>query len=331
MSKPARDRLEWAVRYLLYPFVSGLTLAYLAHELSGPRSALGRHYGIYLAALLVFMIVIETTHALRSDWRMTRATFLRRDLPFLVLGASTIAAANFAAARIVTAHAISPGSALAGVPLVPGVIVSILVTDFLWYWLHRVSHEARGSIGGVLWRIHVAHHLPKQVYVLMHAISHPINAVIVRAILTIPPYFMGFSPEVLFTTNVVIGLQGLVSHFNVDSRVGWLNYLLMGTELHRYHHSANLAEAKNFGAVVSVWDQLFGTFVYRPGAAPAALGIDDPAHYPADTQLLSVLLHPFKRPRDAFSKTSGRSISHRAADASAGTPRGSRTSTAKAP
>jgi sterol desaturase/sphingolipid hydroxylase (fatty acid hydroxylase superfamily) len=53
----------------------------------------------------------------------------------------------------------------------------------------------------------------------------------VRAILTIPPYLMGFSPEVLFATNVVIGFQGLVSHFNVNSRVAWLNYLLVGTEL----------------------------------------------------------------------------------------------------
>ena len=241
------------------------------------------------------MILVETAHALRPEWRMTRGTFLRRDLPFLVLGVSTIAAANFAAARIVTAHAISPGSALADLPIVPGVIASILVTDFLWYWAHRVSHEARGSVGRFLWGVHVAHHLPKQVYVLMHAIGHPINAVVVRAILTIPPYFMGFSPEVLFATNVVIGLQGLVSHFNVDSRVGWLNYLLMGTELHRYHHSADTSEAKNFDAVVSVWDQLFGTFVYRPGKAPAALGIDNPAHYPADTQVLSVLLHPLRR------------------------------------
>lgn len=73
-----------------------------------------------------------------------------------------------------------------------------------------------------------------------------------RAILTIPPYLMGFSPEVLFATNVVIGFQGLVSHFNVNSRVAWLNYLLVGTELHRYHHNADPTEAKNFGAVVSI-------------------------------------------------------------------------------
>ncbi len=50
-----------------------------------------------------------------------------------------------------------------------------------------------------------------------------------------------------------------------------------------------------FGAVNLVWDHLFGTFVYRPGQTPAALGTDNPTHYPADTQVLSVLLHPLRR------------------------------------
>ena len=31
------------------------------------------------------------------------------------------------------------------------------------------------------------------------------------------------------TASVITGFQGLVSHFNVDSRVGWLNYVLSGT------------------------------------------------------------------------------------------------------
>jgi sterol desaturase/sphingolipid hydroxylase (fatty acid hydroxylase superfamily) len=295
MLKPNRAHFEVAVRHLLYPLLAVITLGYLAHELAGPRDATGRHHGAYIGGMIVAMIMIEAAHALRSEWRMTWATFWHRDLPFLILGASTIGAANFVAAMVVTQHAMSPGRALADVPLVPGVIASILMTDLLWYWVHRFSHEARGGLGRFLWRVHVAHHLPRQVYVLMHAISHPINAVVVRAILTIPPYFMGFSPQVVFAVSVITGLQALVSHFNVDSRVGWLNYLLVGTELHRYHHSANPAEAKNFGAVVSIWDQLFGTFVYRPGEAPRALGIDEPQRYPADTQLLSVLLHPLRR------------------------------------
>jgi len=293
--RPTNASIETAIRYLLYPLLAIATLVYLAHELSGPTAFIGRHYGLYLAGLIPVMVLIEAKHALRPEWRMTWGTFWRRDLPFLIIGASTIAATNFVAAIIVTEHAMAPSRALADIPLVPGVVMSILVTDFLWYWVHRYSHAARGSAGGFLWRIHLAHHLPRQVYVLMHAINHPINTVVVRAILTIPPYFMGFSPQVVFTASVITGLQGLVSHFNVDSRVGWLNYVLMGTELHRYHHSTDPAESKNFGAVVSIWDQLFGTFVYRPGGEPAAIGIEEPQRHPADTELVSVLLHPLRR------------------------------------
>jgi len=87
---------------------------------------------------------------------------------------------------------------------------------------------------------------------------------------------------------------GSLSSWNSVS-ISWLNHLLVGTVLHHYHHSAAPVEAKNFGAVVSVWGQLFGTLVYRPAQVPRALGIDEPLHYPADTQLLSVLAFPLRR------------------------------------
>lgn len=172
--------------------------------------------------------------------------------------------------------------------------MSLLLTDGLWYAVHRYSHESRSRLGQFLWRVHVAHHLPQQVYVLMHAIGHPLNAVLVRALLALPPCWLGFAPEAVFVAGVFTGFQGLVSHFNVDSRVGPLNHLLVGTELHRYHHSADPAEAGNYGAVLSVWDQLFGTFVYRPGAAPAALGVADPQAHPRDTQIAAVLREPWR-------------------------------------
>jgi sterol desaturase/sphingolipid hydroxylase (fatty acid hydroxylase superfamily) len=291
----SRERFDTTLRYGLYPVLAATTLAYIAWELAGPKASIGHGYGVFVGGMVITMVLIEALHSLRAEWRMTWASFWRRDLPFLVIGASTIGLANWVALRVATGHALSAGGAMAQVPVVPGVILSLLLTDLLWYGLHRLSHEGRGRFGGWLWRVHVAHHLPKQVYVLMHAIGHPINAVMVRAILTLPPFLLGFSPEVVFAASVITGLQGLVSHFNVDIRVGWLNYLLVGTELHRYHHSADVREAKNFGAVVSVWDQLFGSFVYRPAEAPVALGIDAPSQYPADTQILSVLALPLRR------------------------------------
>jgi sterol desaturase/sphingolipid hydroxylase (fatty acid hydroxylase superfamily) len=90
-------------------------------------------------------------------------------------------------------------------------------------------------------------------------------------------------------------VQGLVSHFNVDSRVGWVNRVLVGTELHRWHHAAGVNG--NYAAALSIWDQLFGSFVYRPGVEPDRLGVEEPNSLPADTEIVQVLLEPLGRAR----------------------------------
>jgi sterol desaturase/sphingolipid hydroxylase (fatty acid hydroxylase superfamily) len=187
------------------------------------------------------------------------------------------------------------GASHMALPLVPAVVLALIIPDFLWYWVHRLSHEGRGRIGRWFWKMHLAHHLPQQVYLLMHGVAHPLNTIIVRAILTVPLFLLGFSAEALFVANLVVGLQGFVSHFNVDIRAGWVNYVLMGTELHRYHHSADPAEAKNYAAVVTLWDQLFGTFYYRPGVVARRLGVERPEQYPQDRELIKVLALPFRK------------------------------------
>jgi sterol desaturase/sphingolipid hydroxylase (fatty acid hydroxylase superfamily) len=106
---------------------------------------------------------------------------------------------------------------------------------------------------------------------------------------------LGARPEVIFLFNALMGLQGLVSHFNVDVKAGPINYLLVGTELHRYHHSASIDEAKNYGVLTPFWDLVFGTFVYRPAQLPNALGVQDPGAYPDSNEIAKVLALPFGR------------------------------------
>ena len=116
-----------------------------------------------------------------------------------------------------------------------------------------------------------SHHLPEQVYVLMHPAGHPFNLLLLQGLIRLPLfYWLGASPEAVFAAGGIIGLQGLVSHCNVDLRAGWFNYLFAGTELHRYHHSGDPREAKNFATALSLLDVVFGTFVYRPGQLPAS-------------------------------------------------------------
>lgn len=282
------------IQYGLYPLLFVVMLGYALLELNQPAGKLGSYYGIYLTLLVVVMLLVETLHPLRSEWRMTKASFFRRDLPYMVVGGLTLVAVNYGAAWAILHFGMERGSSHAAMPLVPAVLLVLLIPDFIWYWVHRLSHEGRGRFGQWLWAMHVAHHLPQQVYLLMHAVAHPLNTIIVRAILTVPMFLLGFSTEALFVANLVVGLQGFVSHFNVDIRAGWANYFLMGTELHRYHHSADPNEAKNYGAVVTLWDQLFGTYYYRPGVVAQRLGVKRPEDYPQDRELLRVLALPFK-------------------------------------
>lgn len=284
------------IRHALYPLLAAATLAYLAFELNMSRAPLGHHYPVYLGSMILVLTVVEARWPLRAEWRMTRATFLRRDLPFLLFGALTVGALQTAATHLVTAGAATRGTALAGLPLVPAVVLAILGTDLLWYGVHRFSHEGRGPLGRWLWRVHAAHHLPPQVYVLMHAVAHPINTAVVRVLLTVPPFLFGLSPEAVFAAAVITGFQGLVSHWNTDSRAGWLNHLLVGTELHRLHHSADLAEAKNYGGTTSLWDRCFGTYVAPSDQPPQALGIASPHPFPADTDVVAILRWPLRQP-----------------------------------
>jgi sterol desaturase/sphingolipid hydroxylase (fatty acid hydroxylase superfamily) len=285
------------IAYGFYPTLLAATLAYAVYELQKPSPQFGSDYGYFLGTVVAAMVAVELRYPLRAAWRMTSASFFRRDLPYLVVSGATIVSANYAAGWTLVHFGVARPSALSDLPLPLAVALALVIPDFLWYWVHRLSHEAPGAFGKWMWRVHVAHHLPGQVYLFMHAVAHPINTVIVRALLTVPLFAAGFSVEALFVANLVVGIQGLVSHFNVDVRAGVFNYVLMGAELHRYHHSADPAEAKNYGAVVTLWDQLFGTWRYRPGVTPVRLGIEDPARFPRDRDVVGVLLLPLRHAR----------------------------------
>lgn len=282
------------IKFWFYPLGLLMTLAFIymnAMKMLGvPKQA----YIIYLGVTIGIMLFLEWVMPARADWSMSRRSFLRRDVPMLLLNGAALAATSFCLTALTVWSALPKVHDANGLPWWVQACVAILISDFLWYWVHRYSHQARGRLGQWMWKTHVAHHLPQQVYVFMHAVGHPINSAYVRVILMLPPVFLGFSEEAIFAAAVLTGFQGLVSHFNVDVRAGYLNYLFMGTELHRYHHSSAVNEGKNYAAVVTIWDQLFGSFDYHAGFLPDTLGVHDPDAYPEDEQLLRVMAIPFK-------------------------------------
>ena len=244
--------------------------------------------------LLPVYLVLEFTLPYEKRWAMTWASAWV-DFKFVLLNGGTIAAVSAGLAYFTISTAGLHRGPASDWPIWAQVVSALLIFEAINYSVHRAMHEMRGPLGRFLWGTHAAHHLPPRLYLVMHAVFHPINAFIIQAgAITLPIWAMGYGPQAAAMFLMINGMHALISHFNVDVRAGWLNYVFVGTELHRYHHSAVVADAGNFGATLSVFDQMFGTFVYRPGVAPLELGVDPASGLPAYERFVAVLALPFR-------------------------------------
>lgn len=283
------------VRYGLYPALLAATLAAAVLSMYGDAS-LQRVFVAFAAARLAVLFVVEWVMPCRKEWAMTWRSFFR-DLKYAVVLGGGGFGLKFLAGWLAIGLAERPVGALSQWPAALQFVVLALTYEFFQYWQHRFSHEGRGKLGRFMWKIHVQHHLPRRVYLLMHVVSHPINFVIVMIINMAVIRGLGVGENAVFLFNVILGLQGLVSHFNVKISAGPLNYLVVGTELHRAHHSADPEDAGNYGVLTPFWDIVFGTFRYRPDREPSALGVYDPQQYPTSNQILAAMMLPFRTMR----------------------------------
>jgi len=224
---------------------------------------------------------------------MTWPSFIS-DLKFIVINSIFMRALSLVLALFTISISVNNQGIASEWPLLAQVTVAFLIFEAINYGLHRMMHELDGKVGNFLWRAHAAHHLPPRLYLLMHGVFHPVNAAFIQGIaIIIPIWLMGYSQQAVTVFFMIMAMHGLITHFNVDIRMGWFNYIFVGTELHRYHHSAEINESKNYGATLSIYDQLFGTFVYHPGTPPAQLGVVEPSGFPDYDQTLAVLKLPF--------------------------------------
>jgi sterol desaturase/sphingolipid hydroxylase (fatty acid hydroxylase superfamily) len=288
------SRAEYVVARTVYPvfFFGALGAALLALDRGWN---LGTATGAIIGTTALALILLEAIFPAKPEWRITLRSFLR-DAKYIASGVATGAAAS-ALGAMLAVHVAGAGlGPVADLPLYIAVPLAILVFDFVQYWVHRWMHEPSWPLGGLMWRIHAAHHLPDRVYVLMHPAGHPLNDLIVRQAINIGLIkLIGFNADAVFLFSIVTATGGLFSHFNLDVRAGLMNYFFVSTELHRFHHSAAPDESGNYGVVTPFWDLLFGTFVYRPGVLPARLGVEEPALYPRSEQYWKVFLMPFRR------------------------------------
>jgi sterol desaturase/sphingolipid hydroxylase (fatty acid hydroxylase superfamily) len=155
-------------------------------------------------------------------------------------------------------------------PLLVQVAFFLVTHDLYIYWFHRLQHRSV-----VLWRIHEAHHSTKDVDWLSGSRSHALEILINQTIEFAPIILLGAAPEVALIKGMISAIWGMFIHSNIDVKMGRLQRVINGPEMHRWHHSAEIADGShNFATKLAIWDWIFGTG-RLPAAKPASFGLSD--------------------------------------------------------
>jgi alkylglycerol monooxygenase len=141
-------------------------------------------------------------------------------------------------------------------------IVALVGVDFLYYWWHRLSHEVN-----VLWVAHVVHHQSED-YNLAVALRQAILTSFTVQPFYAPLALLGVPPLIFASATAVSTLYQFWIHTELVGKLGWFEGWLNTPSHHRVHHAVNPQYLdRNYGAILIVWDRLFGTFI-REDEAP---------------------------------------------------------------
>ncbi|MGZ3937840.1 MAG: sterol desaturase family protein [Flavisolibacter sp.] len=174
------------------------------------------------------------------------------------------------------------------------IAISFLVLDFFAAWLvHLVQHKIR-----LLWRFHMIHHSDNNVDVTTGLRHHPIESVL-RGVFFLVGVLVSGAPVyavMFYQTFLVLSTQ--FTHANIRLP-GWvdraLSYVFVSPNMHKVHHHWQQPYTdRNYGAVLSIWDRLFGTYQHlEPNQI--RYGLD--RYYPneEDENLSMLLKKPFTK------------------------------------
>jgi len=182
-------------------------------------------------------------------------------------------------------------------PLWAELLLCILLLDFIgMYCSHYLLHKFKW-----LWKFHMVHHSDTHVDVTTGTRHHPgdwfIREVfaLVAVIITGAPvafYFFFRFCNVVFT---------YLTHANINMPA-WLekplSWIFVTPNVHKFHHHFERPWTDtNFGNIFSIWDRIFGTFVYDD-VHKIRYGLDVLENKPDDD-----ILYQMKLPFDKTIKT----------------------------
>lgn len=149
-------------------------------------------------------------------------------------------------------------------------VLALVLTDFCYYWAHRADHRIR-----LLWTAHSVHHSSEH-FNLSTAVRMPgliPGAAFLRNAAWFPAALVGVPAWLIIFCQTLVLIYQWPLH---TERVGFLwkpiEFVFNTPSHHRVHHGSNNPFLdKNYGAILIVWDRIFGSYAHE--VEPVVFGL----------------------------------------------------------
>ena len=221
-----------------------------------------------LSVVYVAVARLERMPALRFRALPTPRPYIATDLAWYGLAIAATAFSVFVLRPQLVKLQIAPlQHAVARLPLPATFVVGIVVFDFVSFMVHRGMHRSNA-----LWNVHKVHHstlhLDGFATTRTHMFENFLRFVPGQAVL----FVMGMSASVVAPVVAVAAIYGVSNHSNLGIDLRWAEGLLVTPRLHRRHHVPSTTQ-HNFGAIFTIWDRCFGTFIQRETTPDERYGV----------------------------------------------------------
>ncbi len=172
------------------------------------------------------------------------------------------------------------------------IVISFLALDFFGGWLvHITEHKVP-----LLWRFHVIHHADNNVDVTTGLRHHPGESVLRGLFFFMGIILSGAPMYAVMIFQTLLILATAFTHANIrlpawlDKAISWV---LVSPNMHKvHHHWKQPFTDSNYGAILAIWDRLFGTF---KKLAPSQIKYGLDRYYPneKDEDFIRLMKSPF--------------------------------------
>jgi len=142
-------------------------------------------------------------------------------------------------------------------------VIALLVLDLLaQYTIHYLLHKIP-----FLWRFHQVHHSDLHVTATTGTRHHPVDYCARETFSLCVVALLGAPMGVYIFYRLLTVVCTYFTHSNIalpDTIDRLLSYVIITPNAHKFHHHYKMPWTDhNFGNIFSVWDRVFGTFVYE--------------------------------------------------------------------